>query len=268
MHLPLIYPSDIRSPAARLDQFRIGADDAIILPIVVIAFLARTLFLAVLFIMAIASAFAFDLFLRVVTSLLLVAATAGDGLAWLIKRLADLPQLSGPKRKLLRDLVHRRWSAPRQRLSLDFVATTTQGVLQRGISSVVQSFGALSPRAALLIILAVTLWLPLSAAISLGMHAVLLANAALLPTWTQLLHPVATIIAKSKLLALPVYPAAWPQAKKHAWVQAALRRMERVVAFDGFRKTARRYQQTKQVLAHASNLALRPLLKYVEFRSK
>jgi hypothetical protein len=263
MHLPLIYPSDIRTPAARRDQFRIGADDAIILPIVVIAFLARTLFLAVLFIMAIASAFAFDLFLRVVTSLLLVAATAGDGLVWLIKRLADLPQLSGPKRKLLRDLVDRRWSGPRQRLSLDFVATTTQDVLQRGISSVVESFGALSPRAALLIILAVTLWLPLSAAISLGMHAALLAHAALLPAWTQLLHPVATIIAKSKLLVLAVYPAAWPQAKRHVLVQAALRCVDCLAARGSLRKTAQRYQQTKQGFAQASDAGLRAMLKCI-----
>ena len=27
------------------------------------------------------------------------------------------------------------------------------------------------------------------------------------------------MIAKSKLLVLPVYPAAWPQAKKHPFVQ-------------------------------------------------
>ena len=40
-----------------------------------------------------------------------------------------------------------------------------------------------------------------------------------LPAWMQLLHPFATFIAKSKLLVLPVYPAAWPQAKEHPIVQ-------------------------------------------------
>jgi hypothetical protein len=132
----------------------------------------------------------------------------------------------------------------------------------------VQGFGALSPRAALLIIVAATLWLPLSAALSLAMHAALLANAALLPAWAQLLHPVATIIAKSKLLVLPVYPAAWPQAKKHAWVQAALRRLDRVASLDGIRKTAHRYRQTKQVFAQAADFALRATMKCIEFRSK
>ena len=261
MYLPLIYHSDIRTSAATKDEFRIGVDDAIILPMVVIAFLAKTLFQAAFFIMAFASAFVLALLLRVVTSLLLVAVTAGDGMAWLIKQLADLPQLSEAKRKASRDLMDRRWSGLRQRLSREAVAMTTQNVLQRGISWVFASFGALSPRAALLVIAGVMLWLPLSAAISITMHAALLANAALLPAWTQLLHPVATIIAKSKLLVLTAYPAAWPQAKKHAWVQAALRRMDRIVALDSIRKTAHRYQQTKQAFAQASDVGLRARIK-------
>jgi hypothetical protein len=196
-----------------------------------------------------------------------VAATAGDGMVWLGKRLADLPQLSGAKRKALGDLVDRRWSGLRHRLSHEAVAVTMQRVLQRAISWVLESFGALSPRAALLVIAGVTLWLPLSAAISIAMHAALLANAGLLPVWTQLLHPVATIIAKSKLLVLPAYPAAWPQAKKHVWVQAALRCMDRIVALESIRKTAHRYQQTKQVFAQASDVGLRARIKYINFRS-
>jgi len=263
----LIYHSDIGPPAATRDQFRIGVDDAIILPLVAIAFLARTLFQAVFFIMALASAFVVALLLRVVASVLLVAATAGDGVAWLIKRLAELPQLSGAKRMALRDLVDRCWSGPQQRLSHEAVAMTTQIVLQRGLSWVIEGFGALSPRAALLVIAGVMLWLPLSAAISIAMHAALLANAVVLPAWTQLLHPVATLIAKSKLLVLPAFPAAWPQARKHAWVQAALRRVDRIVALDSIRKTAHRYQQTKQAFAQACDVGLRARIKYINFRS-
>src|SRR5262249_31375648 len=48
-----------------------------------------------------------------------------------------------------------------------------------------------------------------------ALHATLIARARSLPAWMQLLHPFATLIAKSKLLVLPVYPAAWPQAKQH-----------------------------------------------------
>jgi hypothetical protein len=112
---------------------------------------------------------------------------------------------------------------------------------------------ALSPRAALLVIASAILWLPLSAAISIAMHAVLLAKAASLPAWMQLLHPVATIIAKSKILVLPVYPAAWPQAKKHAWVQAAFHCMHCIAALNCIRKAAHRYQQAETGFAQAGD---------------
>jgi hypothetical protein len=267
MYLPLTYDSDIRTPAAARDQFPIGVDNAMILPMVGIGFLASTLFQAAFFVLAVASAFVFALVHRLLRSLLLVAATAGDAMAWLIKRLTDLPQLSGAKRKALRELVDRRWPRLRQRLSHEVVAMRTQSVLQRGSSWIFQRFGALSPRAALLVIVGGMVWLPLSAAISIAMHAVLLTNAAWLPAWTQLLHPVATIIAKSKLLVLAAYPAAWPQAKTHARVQAALRCMDRIVALDSIRKTAHRYQQTKQALAQVNDVGLRAMIKCIRFRS-
>jgi hypothetical protein len=73
----------------------------------------------------------------------------------------------------------------------------------------------LTPRAAFLVLLGAILWLPISFVIATLMHAVLIAKALTLPAWMQLLHPVATVIAKSKLLVLPVYPAAWPQARLH-----------------------------------------------------
>jgi hypothetical protein len=264
MDLPLHYRSDIRTPAAARDPFRIGIDDAIILPMVAIAFLTSTLFQIAFFFLAFASTVVSALVRWMLTGLLLVAATAGDAIAWSIKRLAThLPQLSGARRKAICDLVDRGWPRLRQRLRQEVVANTTQSVLQRGSTWVSQSFGALSPRAALLVIVAVTVWLPLSALISIAMHAVLFANAAWLPAWTQLLHPVATLIAKSKLLVLAAYPAAWPQAKKHVLAQAALRCADCLAAGGRVRKTAQRYQQTQQVFAQASDAGLRAMLKCI-----
>jgi len=260
----LIYHSQTRTPAATQDQFRIGVDDTIILPLVLIVFLATTLYQVAFFIMPFASAFVFALFLRVMTSPLLVAATAGDGLAWLIKRLANLPPMPAARREAWRDLVDRRWSGLRQRISHKAIAKLAQNVLHRGIARVFQSCRALSPRAALLVIAGVILWLPLSAAISIGMHAFLLANAESLPAWMQLLHPIAAVIAKSKLLVLPAYPAAWPQAKKHAWVQAAFRCAHRMAELDIMRKTAHRYRQTKQAFAQTGDLGVG--IKYVKSR--
>ena len=91
-----------------------------------------------------------------------------------------------------------------------------------------------------LVIVCVIVWLPLSAAISIRMH--LLAHAASLPAWMQLLHPVATVIANSKLL------------KKHVWVQVTFRCLHRMAELDSMRKTAHRYQQTKQAFAQKRRL--------------
>jgi hypothetical protein len=250
----LTYHSQTRTPAAAQDQFRLGVDDTIILPLVLIVFFAKTLYQAALFMMPFASTFVVTLFLWVMTSPLFVAATAGDGMAWLIKHLAGLPPLPAARRQAWRDLVDRHWSGLRQRLSHKAIALMAHDVLQRGITWVFQRCGALSPPAALLVIACVMVWLPLSAAISIGMHAVLLAYAASLPAWMQLLHPLATVIAKSKLLVLPAYPAAWPQAKKHAWVQTALRCVHRLAELDSMRKSAHRYQQTKQAFARAGDV--------------
>jgi len=249
----VIYHSETRTPVAQ-DQFRIGVDDTIILPLVLIVFLAKALYQAAFFIVLFASAVVFALLLRGMIFPLLVAAATGDGMAWLIKRLANFPLLPGERREAWRDLVDRRWFGLRQRLSHKIIAMMAQDFLQRGGAWVFQRCGALSPRCALLVIVSVMMWLPLSAAISIGMHAVLLANAASLPAWMQLLHPVAAVIAKSKLLVLPAYPAVWPQAKKHAWVQAAFGCVYRMEGLDSMRKTAHRYQQIKRAFAQAGDV--------------
>ena len=50
------------------------------------------------------------------------------------------------------------------------------------------------------------LWFPISFGGATAMHAVLFAKVTSWPAWMQLLHPLATVIAKSKLLVLPVVP--------------------------------------------------------------
>jgi hypothetical protein len=62
----------------------------------------------------------------------------------------------------------------------------------------------------------------------------------------QLLHPVATFIAKSKLLVLPVYPAAWPQAKRHPLVQRFFQLCRYCTSLYLVQKAAFRYQQMER----------------------
>jgi hypothetical protein len=248
----LTHHLDIRTRAEQ-SPFRTGIDDTIILPVVLVALLARTLYRAARLIVPLAFDFVSALFLRLLTFPLLVAATAGDGMAWLIKRRADVPSLPGAKRDASRDLGGRRWSRLRQRITHRTVADAVQSQLREAISWSFRKCGALSPQAALLVIASAILWLPLSAAISIAIHVVLIAKAASLPAWMQLLHLVATIIAKSKILVLPVYPAAWPRAKEHAWVQAALRCMHRIAALNFIRKAGDRYRQAEKGLAQAGD---------------
>jgi hypothetical protein len=62
-------------------------------------------------------------------------------------------------------------------------------------------------------------------------------------------HPFATIIAKSKLLVLPVYPAAWPQAKEHPLVQALHRLWHYALTLYLARKIRARYGQIERTAA-------------------
>src|SRR5215467_10984840 len=105
-----------------------------------------------------------------------------------------------------------------------------------------------TPNAALLVILGAVLWLPISFAAAMLLHAVLIANVASWPAWTQLLHPLATIIAKSKLLVVPVYPAAWPQAKKHPFVQNIKNAYRHFTSLYVAQKMRHRYRQTELIL--------------------
>jgi hypothetical protein len=59
------------------------------------------------------------------------------------------------------------------------------------------------------------------------------------------LHPLATVIAKSKLLVLPVYPAAWPQAKKYSFVQLVCKGYETLKRMYAIRKVGFRYGQAE-----------------------
>jgi hypothetical protein len=107
----------------------------------------------------------------------------------------------------------------------------------------------LTPGTALLVLFGALLWLPISFGIATLMHMVLFAKVATWPAWTQLLHPVATIIAKSKLLVLPVYPASWPRAKEHPVMQAMFAVWRRFVDHYVVRKFAFRYEQADAAAA-------------------
>src|SRR5258706_11025986 len=103
----------------------------------------------------------------------------------------------------------------------------------------------LSPNTALPVILGAVLAFTISCGAATVMHAVLFAKVTSWPAWMQLLHPLATVIAKSKLLVLPVYPAAWPQAKKHPFVQLVFKSYETIKRVYVIKKVGFRYRQAE-----------------------
>jgi hypothetical protein len=174
---------------------------------------------------------------------LLVIRMIGDGVTALLKGGVRLLPLSGTTRQAWREAVSRSWSWLRQNLSYRAFEQAVHDAFERGMAWVFRTCRMLTPGGALLVLAGAVLWLPVSFAAATALHAVLIAKAASLPAWTQLLHLVATVIAKSKLLVLPVYPAAWPQAKKHPFVRAIFRAYRNFTRFHLVQKTGFRYRQ-------------------------
>ena len=152
-----------------------------------------------------------------------------------------------------RDYVSASWAWLRQKLSYKAFEEALHHWFEDGMAWVFRTCRTLTPRTALLVIVGAALWLPISFAAATGLHAVLIAKATSLPAWMQLLHPLATVIAKSKLLVLPAYPAAWPQAKKHPFVQALARFFRYLAGHYLMQKTAYRYRQAERASVAAAD---------------
>src|SRR5262249_10736906 len=153
--------------------------------------------------------------------------------------------LSEAKRRQWRRSIRRSWSWVRRKISYSAFEQALHDAFESGMAWVFRKCRHLSANTALLVILGALLWLPISFGVATAMHAVLLAKLTSWPAWTQLLHPLATVIAKSKLLVLPVYPAAWPHAKKHPFVQRVFKGYETIKRTYVIRKVGLRYRQAE-----------------------
>ena len=216
--------SDSRSPAGRTDEgFRVGIDDLVIVPLVAVAFAIWRILRRTFFILVDLVDFLFPILLQVMRFPLFTLRILGDGIAALLKGIVRFLPVGGDRRAAWREFVSRHWAWLRQKISYKAFEEAVHHAFEKGMAWVFKTCHALSPRAALWVLIGAVLWLPISFGVATFMHAVLIAKALSLPAWMQLLHPVATVIAKTKLLVLPVYPAAWPQAKQHPLMQALIR---------------------------------------------
>jgi len=227
--------------------FGAGLDDIIIVPVAAVAYIVRSVFRALLRLLVRLLDYAFPILLQVARFPLFTLRIIGDALAALARGVIALLPIGGDRRAAWREYVSQAWAWLRAKISYKAFEEYIHHLFEDGMAWVFRTCRTLSPTAALLVLVGAILWLPISFALATGMHAILFAKVAVWPAWLQLLHPVATIIAKSKLLVLPAYPAAWPRAKEHPLVQSLMAFGRYVAAHYIVRKTVYRYRQTAYV---------------------
>jgi hypothetical protein len=233
-------------------QFRFGADDAIVLPLAAIGVAAKTLLRWVWRILVHIIDYAFPIFLQVARFVLFTFRILGDALSGLLRLIIKVLPLPQMRRAAWREAVARGWSWIRRKISYRAFEEWLHHLFEDGMAWTFRTCRKLSPTGALLVILAAVVWVPISFLAATAVHTWLIAEAASLPAWMQIFHGVATILAKSKLLMLPAYPAAWPQAKKHPIVAAGLRVVRFIAHFSLVRKAIHRFGQVEAAMNRAA----------------
>jgi hypothetical protein len=238
--------TDHRDPAWTEEiRFRGALDDVFIIPLILVLLTASKILRFVLLILMRLLDYAFPLAMQIVWLPLFVAKVLGHVIVTAMIGALRLLPLSETKRRQWSRSIRRNWSWLRRKISYRAFEQAVHMAFESGMEWVFQECRHLSPNTALLVILGAVLWLPVSFGAATAMHAVLFAKVTSWPTSMQLLHPLATVIAKSKLLVLPVYPAAWPQAKKHPLVQFVFRGYETIKGLYVIKKVGYRYRQAE-----------------------
>jgi hypothetical protein len=237
-----------KSQPGSYGSFGVGVEDIVILPLVAIAVIVKVVLRALLTILIDIIDWLFPILLQVMRFPLFTIRIIGDGIAALLKGVMRFLPIGDMRRQAWQGFISRNWAWCRQSLSYRAFEEWLHHAFEDGMAWVFRKCRSLTPPAALLVIIGAALWLPISFGVATLMHAVLLAKAASLPSWMQLLHPVATVIAKSKLLVLPAYPAAWPQAKRHPVVQAMITFWRHLTTLYLMRKIGYRYRQTESAI--------------------
>ena len=238
--------TDYHDPAwAEESRFGSALDDVVIIPLVVIMLVASKILRFIVSMLMRLLDYAFPLALEIVWLPLFVAKVLGNVIVLVISGGLRFLPVSEMKRRQWRMSIRRKWSRFRRKISLRAFEQAVHNAFESSMAWVFRKCRHLTPNTALLVILGAALWLPISFGVATAMHAVLFAKVTSWPAWMQLLHPLATVIAKSKLLVLPVYPAAWPQAKKHPFVQFAFKAYETIKRMYVIRKVGFRYRQAE-----------------------
>ena len=226
-------------------RFRGALDDVIIIPLVLVMLAAGKTLRFILSLLMRLLDFAFPLAMQIIWLPLLAIRIFGNVTVMIMGGALRFLPLSETRRRQWRISIRRNWSWLRRKISYRGFEQAVHHAFESAMAWVFRKCRHLTPNAALLVILGAVLWLPISFTAATAMHAILFAKVTSWPAWVQLLHPLATIIAKSKLLVLPVYPAAWPQARKHPLVQWLVRNYEAIKSVYVIKKVGFRYFQAE-----------------------
>ena len=226
-------------------RFRGALDDVIIIPLVFFALAANKILRFILSILMRLLDYAFPLAMQIVWLPIFAARVLGNVIVTVINGALRFLPISETNRRQWTISIRRNWSWLRRKISYRAFEHAVYVAFESGMAWVFRKCRHLTPSTALLVILGAVLWLPISFGAATAMHAVLFAKVTSWPAWMQLLHPLATVIAKTKLLVLPVYPAAWPQAKKHPFVQLVFKGYETIKRLYVIKKFGFRYRQAE-----------------------
>jgi hypothetical protein len=254
--------TDYHNPAwSEESRFRGALDDVIIVPLVFVVLAANKILRFILSILMRLLDYTFPLAMQIVWLPLFAARVLGNVIVTVISGALRFLPLSETKRRQWSVWIRRNWSWLRRKIGYRAFERAVYIAFESGMAWVFRKCRHLTPNTALLVILGAVLWLPISFGAATAMHAVLFAKLTSWPAWMQLLHPLATVIAKSKLLVLPVYPAAWPQAKKHPFVQFVFESYETIRCLYVIKKIAFRYRQAETArMAAVERLKRTPFL--------
>jgi len=228
-------------------RLRGALDDVIIVPLVLVALAANKILRFIISVLMRLLDYTFPLVMEIVWLPLFAAKVLGNVIVTAMGGALRILPVSETRRRKWNMSIRRRWSWLRRKISYRAFEQAVHVAFGNGMAWVFRKCRHLTPYTALLVILAAVLWLPISFGAATAMHAVLFAKLTSWPAWTQLLHPLATVIAKSKLLVLPVYPAAWPQAKKSSFVRLVGKSYENIKRLYVIKKVGYRYRQAETV---------------------
>jgi hypothetical protein len=151
--------------------YRAGVEDAVIIPLVAAALMAKAILRGVLSILMRILDLAFPLLMQLIRFPLFTLRVLGDGMIAAVQRMVTWIPMAQEKRRYWYELIGQKWSGLRQKISYKAFEQAVHHAFERGMERVFVRCRKLTPRTALYVIMAAVLWLPVSLGLATAIHA-------------------------------------------------------------------------------------------------